>query len=650
MLVTLLVATASQLVFDRVAFPLPFASELVQQTPWLARLPIWRAQNLTDVAVWAALTAGLVFGLAAPGWPAWQRTSRNIPAANGDAGVLPPWLAAAAVGMAAAVAFVLAAGAPEAAWMHWVWLGSAVVLLTAAAWATIPGHASRPRTTLSGQGWMLLLVALLLFTALMVGWGGTALPEAVDRTTARNGLAAATLLTDPAASYFAASRVGMPGLAHAPLALLIWITQDALLAVHLLAGVAALLLVGGVWLLASELFRRPDESPGALALVAAGLTAVSVPLLHFGRTAPGLLGVSAAVVAGWLLLRGVRRDNALAFVASGMLAGMAALLDRSSLVTPLLFGIWWLGIAVLRSSYLAQARWGQIWWWLAGLLVVTTPVLGVWMHDPVTFAAYARGLHLTVDSPLALPMIDAWANLRNNFLGLVLLPDRGPASVPDHFVHSLAAPFVWLGIGALLVNLDRFVGWALASWLIIPLLFASGAAIVAPDWSPLALLLPGISLTLAFVLDRFFAAWRTPATDWRTAPAAYLLTGLLVAIGFNSAVAYYSFAAANGDTASHVGRTARTVTPKAAVLVVSPGLDLAGEANEVERFLALPNAPPLSFAVDAMPPALPPGSHLLLMPGDHAALDAMRTRYPGGEMTVERDLHANPRLIVYRIP
>lgn len=92
----------------------------------------------------------------------------------------------------------------------------------------------------------------------------------------------------------------MPGVAHAPLALLLWLTHDGLTAVHLWAGVSALLLVAGVWLLASELFRRPDASPGALlALLSAGLTAVAIPLLHFGRTTPGLSAANVAVVAAW---------------------------------------------------------------------------------------------------------------------------------------------------------------------------------------------------------------------------------------------------------------------------------------------------------------------------------------------------------------
>ena len=651
MVVTLLVAAAAQLIFDHGELSLPLPGGIVEQWPWLTRAAAWRAGNLDDLALWAALTAGLLFGLVAPNWPIWQHGGQRAPVRTTNSGALPVWLAAAAVGMAATLALSLALGVTETAWMHWAWLGGAVALVAGAAWATLPVHAQRPRAPLSGQGWVLLLVALLALTALLVGWGGTALPVAVDRATARSGLAAATLLADPGATFFAPSRVGMPGVAHAPLALLLWLIPDGLRAVHLLAGAAALLLVAGVWLLASELFRRPDSSSGALALLAAGLTAVAIPLLHFGRATPGLAGVSVAVVAGWLLLRGWRRDNPLAFAASGMLAGAAVLLDRSGLVAPAILALWWLGVAILRPAGAPPARWGQFWWWLAGLIVVIGPVLGVWLHDPAALATYVRGLRLTTNFTTAWPLVDVWTNLRNNFLGLMWLPDAGATvGFPGHFVHSLVAPLIWLAVGALLVNLDRLVGWALASWLLAPLLFASVAAVAAPDWALLALLLPGLSLALTFVLDRFHAAWRSPASGWPDTPAAYLLLGLLVALGFNGAVAYYNFAATNGDTASYVGRAARLASPQPALLVTSADFATPPPSDEVIRFLVWPSETPGVVDAAELPPELAQGSQLLILPADTAALAAVRTRYPGGALVVARDLHANPRLLIYRLP
>jgi hypothetical protein len=277
--------------------------------------------------------------------------------------------------------------------------------------------------------------------------------------------------------------------------------------------------------------------------------------------------------------------------------------------------------------------------------------LGVWLHDPAAFATYARGLRLTTDFVAAWPLVDVWANLRNNFLGRMWLPDAGSAAkFPGHFVHSLVAPLIWLAVGALLVNLDRFVGWALASWLLATLVFASVTAAVAPDWALLALLLPGISLALAFAFDRFYAAWRSPTSGWPGTAATYLLLGLLVAIGFNSAVAYYNFAATQGDTASYVGRAVRAAAQQPAILVASASVALPPPSDDVVRFLAWPDACPIVLDVAELPPSLPPASHLLMLPADTAALDAVRTRYPGGMLTVTRDLHANPRLLVYRLP
>jgi hypothetical protein len=171
---------------------------------------------------------------------------------------------------------------------------------------------------------------------------------------------------------------------------------------------------------------------------------------------------------------------------------------------------------------------------------------------------------------------------------------------------------------------------------------------VAPDWALLVLLLPGASLAVAFVGDRFYAAWRSPASNWPDTSAAYLLLGLLAAIGFNGAVAYYHFAATGGEAASYVGRAVRAA-PQAAVLVASPAAGMSLPSDEVVRFLAGDTRPAL-YAVADLPAALPPASHVIILPADTAALDAVRTRYPGGALTVVRDLRANPRLLVYQTP
>ena len=650
MVVAFLMATGAQVIFDQGALNELFPAGVLQQAPWLLPIANWRVGDPYTLALWAALTAGLTFGLVAPPWPIWQHARYDATAVRTRAGLLPGVLATVAFCMVGTVALVLALGLPESSWMQWVWLVAIAALIVGATGASRARDARSPGEPRSGQGWLLLLAALLAVTALLVGWQGVALPVAVDRATARSGLAAATLLTDPGAGFFSPSRVGAPGLAYAPLALLLWLTQDGLLAVHLLAGGAALLLVAAVWLLASELFQRPDESSGSMALLAAGLTAVALPLLYFGRATPGLAGVSVAVLSAWLLLRGLRSDSLLALAASGMLAGVAGLMDRSCLVAPVILGLWWLGAAVLRPPALVRLRWGQWVWWLAGLFVIAGPVLGVWLREPATLVIYARGLRLMTDAVVPWPLIDYWSNLRNSFLGLMWLTDNGIVGFPGHLVHSLAAPLLWLAAGVLLVNLDRFVGWALATWLLTTLLFASATTILAPDWMALLLLLPGIGLALAFVLDRFFAAWRSPVAGWVDTSAIYLALGLLVAIGFNGAIANHAFAATNGDTASYIGRSVRTAAPNAVFLVANAGAPTIAPTDDVVRFLALPNAAPEILDATELPPSLPPQSHLLILPADQVAQDAVRTRYPGGVLTTLRDLHANPRLIVYRLP
>ena len=51
-----------------------------------------------------------------------------------------------------------------------------------------------------------------------------------------------------------------------------------------------------------------------------------------------------------------------------------------------------------------------------------------------------------------------------------------------------------------------------------------------------------------------------------------------------------------------------------------------------------------------MPAVLEPGTVVMFLPADQGIVPELRSRYPGGTLEVVRDLQANPRLYLYRLP
>ena len=57
-----------------------------------------------------------------------------------------------------------------------------------------------------------------------------------------------------------------------------------------------------------------------------------------------------------------------------------------------------------------------------------------------------------------------------------------------------------------------------------------------------------------------------------------------------------------------------------------------------------------AYALSAMPAVLEAGTVVMFLPADQGIVPELRSRYPGGELEVVRDLQANPRLYLYRLP
>jgi hypothetical protein len=589
------VAYFAQYIFDHGTLQALYPSWLLERLPILQRTTLWLADDLHTLALWLYAGCALLFGLLVPGWE------------EQPAGMTPG-------GQTTAGTELQASGAGA-----WAWLG-----------------------------------AILLFTAAMTAWGWTSLPAQIAPEVAEAGLQAQALFSG-SGGWLAAGATGAPRIAQLPTAVGALLLGSGLAGAHLVGLLAALATVAATYLLAEELFRLSPQRRG-LALFAAGFTGATVVLLQFGRMAPFLPPTALGVLAAWSLLRGQRTSSITLLAASGALAAVALWLDRSGLVFAPVLLLWWFGYGLNLGQEVRQqastispsSRGRSFVLWLAGYLVVAAPLLAVWLFSPSALHAYWSG---GAQGPVILG--DWWANLRSTVTTLFWTPDASTVFGYDgHFVQSIVAPLFVLGTGALLLNLDRLVGWCVLTWLGCVLLLASAASPIAPYWPLLVPLLPLVGITVMFALERMGALWVQASHEPGSSAAASLAGGLLAAVVVFTWIGYYGFATANGDGPSYTGRALATLPSDAvAVLVASAPEHVLTLDDPVLRFVAGTRVnQALAVGVDALPATLPTGSQIIVQGADNLALSAARARYPTASVEVTRDLQANPRLFVLLLP
>jgi hypothetical protein len=589
--VVLAVAYFAQYIFDHGTLQTLYPVWMLERLPFLQRTTYWLAEDLYTLALWLLAGSAIVFGLLVPGWEVQPVPTSH--AAGSEGAVMPP---AAETGTGESGA----GGTPT-----WIWL-----------------------------------VLILVVVSVLVGWGWTSLPVRIDPQVARSGLQAQALLSG-AAAWLAPGATGAPQIVYLPAALAALVLRSNLAGAHLVGLLAALAVTAAAYLLAGEIFWISPQRRG-LALLAAGFTAAAVALLHFGRLAPFLPATAAGTFAAWALLAGHRKLNLPLLAASGILAAGALWFDRSGLVFAPVLLLWWLGLRMQKPF-----SWRIFVVWLASYLVFTAPLLIAWILNPGAFQAYLQG------GPDRGVVGDLWANLWATLTTLFWTPDASSVfGYQGHFVHSVVAPLFILGLGALLLNLDRLIGWCLLTFLGCTLLLAGALSPVAPNWPLLLPLLPVVGITVVFALDRMAALWTLASNEAGSTAAASLAGGLLVAVVVLAWVSYYGFVAVENDVASYAGRALATLPPSAVAVLVSSTPDVAVRLDDpVLQYAAGARVnQALAVGPDALPATLPPKSQVIVQGGDPVALAAARARYPTAPLTVERDLQANPRLFVLHIP
>jgi hypothetical protein len=643
----------------------------------------WLPEDLVELAIWLTLLGLLGFGLLAPWWQGERgRAYRRLPL--GRANLRVWWWVAQALLVLALL---------SAAFVPWLQMQSGAEGLLIALWlgslalygmGGIVANRVRPPVVYGDSylesvrpwdGWPYWVVILAIFAAIY-SFRLFDLPLRVDPLSAHAGLAAQAWVRDLDVPPLAAVPNDFPLPTMGLLALARLTLRDNLLAVRVAGVVAALILMSGVWLVGSELFRRVPvhglygevlEDDGRwIALLAMIVVGVSLPLFHWSRVPLVLEGVALGTIGLWALLRGLRRDRPGLLGLSALTLGWSIFYGPAGLLLGLVALLIWWGVLLLESSWLTGkllARegggeavpvqrgvgWRGFGYWVAGIVIMTAPLLTIWLTIPSSFAqqwAWPGGITIRQGSALL-----AWRErLEMAVLGLNHLPDATASlHYDEHFVHSLLAPLLVLALGALLLNIDSLVAWTLITWLVTALVGSGLTVPVVPNWMAMVVLLPVIGLAVAFVLDRLRLLLMTHAGTWTLQATVYLALGVLVAAGLFGWIDYYNVAQRDSDLPSSVGRALRAAGDRPVALVsANAPLEQLLTDPVVQMLAARRNDLAQIPTVNARNwPPLTPATRLLLAPGDSALQSAMIAAYPGGSLTVMRDLHANPLLYIY---
>lgn len=690
----------AQYIFDHGSLADFYPDWLLALFPVLRRSARWLPADLQVFAQWITAIGLLGFGLVAPMWTGETNRLYRRLRPDGGADTARSWrwaagvLLVAAVGTAAVEVVALARGS-QPPWVWGIWLGSVLACLAAgvARGRAIPGvvYARRyAEQVRPGHQWY-GLVFLLLVLALLYTYDLRALPARVDDVSAATGLQVRNVLRGDGTALFGGQR-GAPALPGLALALLTTVVgRDGLVGARLAGVIAGLLVVTGIWLVASELFRRIPrqgefgevlEDDGRwLTFIAAALAATGVAVYYFARMPVHMEAVALGTLGLWGLLRGLRTDRPWLLALSGLGLGWTWYYGPQALTFLLAALSAWIGVAFLERGWLTGkalaardaaptpvqqgAGWAGFVLWVVALLVMIAPLLGLWIGggDAAVSPLIWRAAHAGATGTSAWePSVQAGAqlgtSLRLTLLGLNQLPDQsGLVSANSHLLSSLLAPLLMLAVGALLLNMDSLMGWVIVTWLGGSLACAAITAPVHPFWPALLPMLPAVALGLAFVMDRIRVLLMETLGTWTLQATVYLALGVVFAAGMLTWITFYQAAHNDTDLASAVGRAADLSTDRAAggmQLVVVNGQEHLGSvlALPVVRLLAGDATPAQALQVQAgaWPVSLAAPARMLLAPADVGYIPLVQARYPGGVWQVQRDLYANPVLYVYDLP
>ncbi len=642
--------------------------------PWTVSLLqgflAWPADSIQDLA-WAAAGVGaLLFGALALPWPRVQAEPFAPPSRSRT------W-AWALVGLALLLAAASAAGifrdGAESQALHVGWVVAVALFLLGAAFLGRPRALGDPREWARPEAGWPVLVMMLAVSRWLFAWRLDQLPLRVDGDPASHGLQALALVTGAETGIFAPGWAHIPLLAYYPAAWGMRLVEDWLVGNRLAGVYAGLLGLVATWLLACELFRRRptwnhagvQESDGRVAaLVATALTGLGYTYIHFSRLPQYMEPVAWGTLALWALYRGLRTRDPLALALSGLLNGLVLSLYYSGRVYPVIGLAWLIWIGLLRPEWI-RARLGGLGWrapllWLGGMLAFLGPILGYWLREPAAFLQRMQEVSLFgpasqahmatvygVEGPLPLFL----ESLKRSAFTFNFYPDTS-----THFgwqgpmLDDLTGPLLLLGLGLVVLNLDRLLSWLLLSGFLAVVVLGGGMTINAPFWPRLLPALPFAGLLSALAVDRLRRSLLHLVGPWLAPTFTGVMVGLLVLAGLRNFVAYADRYSATIDPATAVGRGLRELTVTGPVWVFTPE---AGPPPWDDRVVDFLTAAPVrgrtwQWATPAtLPDQLPPNGAILLLPDHREFLADLHSRYPGGHVDAYRTRRGDPYIYIY---
>ncbi|MCC6626999.1 MAG: glycosyltransferase family 39 protein [Chloroflexi bacterium] len=483
----------------------------------------------------------------------------------------------------------------------------------------LPRWVASPRaTTWLAIGGLTLLAAGLRLTNL------EHLPNGIHGDETEFGELALAILRGDGPLPFGVAFWGDPALYMHLLAGSVAMVGPNLTALRLISALAGVAMVPAIYLLTRDLFgQRP-------ALIAAALTTISVPLIHFSRLGINVIqGPLFACLSLWCYWRGITSQRALWLAGAGMTAGLALYFSSGSrLVLPVL--------AVVVGWRLAQrpAAWRG---WLREVTLVG--VGGLVVLSPLIAAIRDSPRELTGRSETRLIWYDAatWANAANRHgaspgdvprillgqvtSGLAAFTHRRDMDDFHPFpgvmlVPALLAPLVLLGLVYAASRARDLRYLIVVAWFAMPFLIGTVLTFNAGSFHRvLPALLPALVVAAVFIdaLGRAIRIRLTPHAGTIVASALALAVGLT---GGQEALRYisgyglsYPWAAATLQA-----RYAQSLEPDALLLTAgaprlyanhSPTRFLAPHVERVDLLnptVALP-APPRAQAIGIYVPA-----------------------------------------------
>lgn len=589
-------------------------------------------------------------------------------------------------------------------------------------------------------GWPLLLT-ILLSAMILYLWQLWRIPARIDHVVAEIGLQSLALLRGDTTGLFFPGATNLPMIAYVPGALMIQFTGDPLFGVRLSGVGSGLLMVLSTWLLCCELFRRVPrishfgtilEDDGRwIALLAAMIIAFGHVTLYFSRLPVFLGPVAWGTLGLWAFLRGLRCQHLPTLTLSGMLIGLSSILYAGGLYFLLIVPLWWIGIWLIQRDWFYAndgliGRSGEntreldedessppiylgnenFLFWLGGLVVVMLPFLAIWLRYPTLFQSYLQSNYLlpSVAEIGTQALTHArhvdhlfLSNLRLTWFTFNIFSNSGSLlDIAAPFLNSWLAPLLFLGLGALILNLDRLPGWLILVSVFVGVSLGA-VSLSVPFWLRLLSMMPFIAIVIAFAIDRIRIILLETAGTWLEQTTVYLAIGFLAWSSLQGWLTFYDYGLSQTASSSHVGRAMQSMPLEqtAVLLLKNDGAMMAttslendeltgtaspsGEANAstaqelnelqatsamesilrqnnldetVIEFIASDVSGPrkrIDVEIGQWPETLPPQVRILIQPDASDMIEEIKERYGEGELTPVRNLRGDPVLYIYDI-